>query len=257
MALFNKVLASIGIGAAKVDTRLKASSFQAGETIEGIVAVKGGNIEQKIEEIYLSVMTSYVKEKDDQKWTKQAEIAKIKINEPFVILAKETKEIPFSFQLPVDTPVTIGASKVWIHTGLDIKSAVDPQDTDYIEVEPAELMGEVFNSLRRIGFKFLQVENKEAPFHLKNRLPFIQEFEFYPVSGSFRGLLKELEIVFTSISQDALEMKMEIDRRARGLSGLLAEALDLDERHVRIKVGRNDLRQLDDKFIQTIQRYCS
>lgn len=255
MSLFNKIFAGIGIGAAKVDTELTSSTFYPGEEVKGIVVINGGNVEQKIDEIYLSVLTHYIKEVDDRREKRQAEIAKIQINKPFVILPNETKEIPFSFQLPLDTPITIGASKVWIHTGLDIKGAIDPKDTDYIDVVPGGLMKEVLNSINRIGFKLLQVENEAAPYRLRKRLPFIQEFEFYPTSGPFRGRLKELEIVFYSIGEHDIEMIMEIDQRARGLSGFLARALDLDESYVRVRVSRQDVPNLDSKLINIIRQY--
>ena len=116
-------------------------------------------------------------------------------------------------------------------------------------------MKEVLNSINRIGFKLLQVENEAAPYRLRKRLPFIQEFEFYPTSGPFRGRLKELEIVFYSIGEHDIEMIMEIDRRARGLSGFLAEALDLDESYVRVRVSRQDVPNLDSKLINIIRQY--
>lgn len=54
------------------------------------------------------------------------------------------KEIDFQFLLPVHTPPTIGKTKVWIQTGLDVPNAVDPKDRDYINVEPHRYMNTVF-----------------------------------------------------------------------------------------------------------------
>ena len=67
MSFFNKVLASVGIGAATVDTKLERDQVVPGEEIKGIVEIRGGNVEQKIDDIYLSVNTQYVKESDDRK----------------------------------------------------------------------------------------------------------------------------------------------------------------------------------------------
>lgn len=256
MSFFNKMFASIGIGAAKVDTKLTTDTFKAGETVEGIVEIIGGNVEQKIDEIYLTVFSTYIKEDDDQKYTKQAEIMKVKINEPFTISARETKVIPFHFTLPYDTPVTIGASRVWIHTGLDIKGAIDPQDKDYIEVHPNTLMEKVLTSLHQLGFKLRQVENEEAPLRLRKRLPFLQEFEFYPTSGKFNGKLDELEVVFLPINENELELLMEIDRKARGLTGLFAEAFDLDETLVKVRITKEDISHMELKLSSTIEKFC-
>ncbi|WP_243385126.1 sporulation protein [Bacillus kexueae] len=255
MSFFNKIFASIGIGAAKVDTKLSKNSYRAGEVVEGIVEVVGGNVEQKIDEIYLTVFATYVKEIDDQKHTKQAEITKVKLNEPFVITANEKKEIPFTFQLPLDTPITKGASRVWIHTGLDIKGAVDPADRDYIEVIPTNVATSIFQAIDELGFKLRQVENEEAPYRLRKRLPFIQEFEFYPVQGPFRGKLDELEVVMFQLSEEQVEVILEIDRRARGFGGFLAEALDMDETIVKLTINSSDLSNVRSMLQEVIEQY--
>lgn len=245
----------MGIGSAKADTRLLDVNVRAGEEVKGIVGVTGGKTEQEISEIYLSVMTVYVKEADDKKYSQQAEIAKIKINEPFVIMPNEHKEIPFNFLLPEDTPVTYGQSKVWIHTGLDIKNAVDPSDQDAIHVHPGRLQQELFNALGELGFQMRKAENEAAPATLSKRLPFVQEFEFYPYEGPFRGKLDELEIVFTNIRKDRAELVMEIDRKAKGFSGLFSEMLEMDETAVRLSITDRDLPQLKAQLQQIIQRY--
>jgi sporulation-control protein len=54
MSLFNKVFASIGIGSATVDTKLEKDVFVPGEEIRGIVQIKGGRLEQLIDDIYLN-----------------------------------------------------------------------------------------------------------------------------------------------------------------------------------------------------------
>ncbi|MDQ0162769.1 sporulation protein [Aeribacillus alveayuensis] len=256
MSFFNKMFASIGIGAAKVDTKLTTEQLQPGELVEGVIEVYGGNVDQKIDEIYLTVFSTYIKEEDDQKYTKKVEIAKIKINEPFIISANEEKVIPFSFTLPLDTPITKGASKVWIHTGLDIKGAIDPQDTDYVDVIPNDLMAAVLNTLKQLGFKLRQVENEAASFRTRRRLPFVQEFEFYPITGMFMGKLDELEVIFFQHRKNEIELMLEIDRRARGLSGLLAEALDLDESLITVTITEQDREKMTEKLAATIQQFC-
>ena len=54
MSFFNKVFASVGIGAAKVDTKLEKDRVMPGEEVRGIVEIRGGNTEQNIDDIYLS-----------------------------------------------------------------------------------------------------------------------------------------------------------------------------------------------------------
>ena len=61
MSLFKKVLASVGIGGAKVDTKLERDTLAPGDIGRGIVEIMGGNLEQSIESIYLSLNTTYMK----------------------------------------------------------------------------------------------------------------------------------------------------------------------------------------------------
>ncbi len=61
-----------------------------------------------------------------------------------------------------------------------------------------------------------------------------QEFEYRP--GNFMlGKLDELEVVY-QVERDGIRLFMQIDKKARGLFGMIAEEWDLDERHVSLFV---------------------
>ncbi|WP_442594177.1 sporulation protein [Neobacillus sp. D3-1R] len=255
MSFFNKVFASVGIGAAKVDTKLEKDTLTLGEQVKGVVQIQGGNIEQKVDEIYLSLNTTYVKESDDKKYTVSAQIDRFRLVDSFTIQPNERKEIPFSFVLPNDTPISLGRTKVWVNTGLDIKSAVDPTDKDYIRVVPNPLMSGVFQAVEELGFRMREADCQQASYRLRKRLPFVQEFEFVPVSGPFRGRLDELELVFFTISNDQMDIYMQVDRKARGLAGFLSEALEMDETNIRISVSTNELPNLRSKLQAVIEKY--
>lgn len=255
MSIFNKVLASVGIGAAKVDTKLSKSQFVIGEEITGVVEITGGNVEQPIDEIYLSLLTQYVKESDDKKYLQTGVIGKFRVLEKHTILPNEKKEIPFSITLPLTTPVTQGKTRVWIQTGLDIKNAIDPTDKDYIEVQPLPIMSAVLQSVQELGFRLREVECEEAPRYLRGAQVFVQEFEFVPTSGAFRGKLDELEIVFKPKTKTDVDLYLQIDRKARGLGSLLAEALEMDESNVKVSVSQTDIPTLTSTLIEVIKRY--
>ncbi|EZP76724.1 SpoOM family protein [Parageobacillus genomosp. 1] len=253
--MFKKFLSSIGIGAARVDTKLSKTQYAPGETVEGIVEIHGGNVEQQIDEIYLSLVTTYIREIDDKKYQENAVLEKYKVTGSLTIRPNETKTIPFQFVLPYDVPITKGKTKVWIQTGLDIKMAIDPQDRDYIEIEPHPLVAAFLEATRRLGFRLREVQCEQAPRYLRRRLPFVQEFEFKPTSGAFKGRLDELEAIFF-VSEHQAEVILEIDRKARGLSGLLAESLNMDETLIRFTYDANDLPSLPQLLMNTISRYC-
>lgn len=255
MSLFNKMFASVGIGAATVDTKLEKDTYMPGETVKGVVEIKGGKVNQQIDEIYLALNTTYLKESDDRKYTVTATIDRFRITTPFTINVNEKREIPFTFQLPYDTPLSIGRSKVWVSTGLDIKGAVDPGDKDYLKVVPNQLMSAVFDAVDSLGFRIREADCEEAPRRLRGRLPFVQEFEFVPVSGSFRGRLDELEVVFFPAGNGGLDLMFQVDRKARGLSGLFSEALGTDETNVRMTVTNTDIPSLRQQIQNVIGRY--
>ena len=253
MSFINKVLASVGVGSAQVDTKLEIEKFKAGEEIKGVVEVKGGNVEQNIDDIYLAIVTTYQKEVDDRNVTDEAVVGKYRLTKNFTIKPNETKEIPFSFELPLDLPLTIGSTKVWVQTGLDIKMGIDPSDRDYIEVIPSNMVDSVLKSFSNLGFSLKEVECKEAPLKMRRRLPFVQEFEFVPTSGEFVGKLDEIEVIFTSSFERHLELFMQIDRKAKGLGGLLSEAFDLDETYIRFTLSKEDISIIDRKLTEILK----
>ncbi|PLT28716.1 sporulation protein [Peribacillus deserti] len=255
MTLFNKMLASIGIGTANVDTKLDSDRYQPGQTVRGQVEIKGGSVEQKIEEIYLTLHTTFIKEHDDKKYTHTAALEKLRLNDPFTVAPGEVRSIPFSLLLPNDTPLTYGRTKVWISTGLEIKNAVDPSDEDYIQILPGALVHSALLALTDLGFKLRQAECEAVSYKLNHHLPFIQEFEFIPVNGPYRGKLDELELSFLSVSEERAEILLEVDRKAKGLAGLFAEAMEMDETMVRASITKQDIPQMKDKLHQIIGRY--
>jgi sporulation-control protein len=256
MSFFNKVFASVGIGAAKVDTRLEKDRVMPGEEIRGVVQIQGGNTEQNVDEIYLTLHTTYIKEADDKKYNATAQIERFRLTHSFVIQPNETKEIPFSFRLPMEMPLSMGRTKVWVATGLDIKNAVDPTDKDYLTVVPNRLMEGIFDAVSELGFRLREAECEEAPRHLRRHLPFVQEFEFVPVSGPFRGRLDELELVFYPNNENEIEVLMQVDRRARGIGGFLSQAMGMDESYVRMTINASEITSLKQKIQSAVERYC-
>ncbi|MFR9710983.1 sporulation protein [Paenibacillus sp. MB22_1] len=238
MSFIKKMLASVGIGSAQINTELDVDEVRLGGEISGTVYVDGGQTEQSIGNIYLKLKTNYLRESNDRKIRTTGTIAKYLVTEGFELRPGERKQIPFRFLLPEQMPVTLHNVPIWVENGLDIEMALDPKDEDLIRVLPDAKMQTVLDAVDLLGFRLREVTNDYAP-RLGGALPFVQEFEYVP-GTKFRGYLDELEILFFPRG-DALELVMQIDRRARGLSGLFAEALELDERFVRLPLSREVL----------------
>ncbi|EEN03268.1 Sporulation-control protein Spo0M [Bacillus thuringiensis IBL 4222] len=185
---------------------------------------------------------------DDKKVTSTYDLERVRLTEPFSIEPNEKVEIPFSFPMPIEAPLTLDMKTVWIHTGLDIKHSIDPSDRDYVQVLPNALLSSVLDSVNELGFKARHIECEELPHRLRKQVPFAQEFEFIPVSGEYYGKLDELELLILPRAYDRLEIIMEVDRKSRGLAGLFAEALDLDEKVIRFTVTREDIPEMKQKI---------
>lgn len=254
--MLNKLLRSIGIGSARVDTVLADSTAVPGGFLKGEVRITGGNAAQEIETISMALMTDYEIEIDDNTVKRSFELAKTRLCDRFVVQAGQELVIPFGIHVPLHAPVSMGKSKVWIQTGLDIKSALDPQDRDYVQIRPHALMEAFLHAADRLGFRLYEVDTEKASARFaQSILPFVQEFEFKPVSGEFRGRLDELEAVF-SLTDERATVALQIDRRAQGLGGMIFESMGLDESYSRLSYGYSDLAILDKYLAETIRRFC-
>ena len=255
MSLFKKILASVGVGSAKVDARLHNDALIPGELISGEVHMEGGDIEQEIDDIYMYVITHYEREYDNKKVKEECILAKQLLSAKFKLQPKEEKILTFSFRLPYQTPLTMGRQPVYLRTGLDIKNAVDPGDSDFIQVLPHPFMEKVLDAIQGIGFQLFKVDC-EYNRHLGRTYPFVQEFEFRP-TGKYRSRLEELEVVFF-LKDSELEVFIELDKRARGFFGALEEAFNMDERYVRLRLTEESLglpqSQLEEIFDELIQK---
>lgn len=254
MSFFKKMLASVGVGAAKVNTELDNPEVIPGGVISGTVYIQGGDVEQSVDRIYLSIHTHYLRERDDRKFKEKATIAKFLLTDGFILQPGAKLEKQFSFDLPENLPLTLHSAEVWVETGLDIASAVDPSDRDLLRVVPTQEMRTVLDAIDILGFKLREVTNDYAP-KLGGNLPFVQEFEFVP-TNKFRGYLDELEVLFYPMD-DSLELLLQIDRRARGLSGIFSEAMGTDESFVRLHLYERHLARGAQSVAQGLEEVIS
>ncbi|MEQ6390998.1 sporulation protein [Bacillaceae bacterium S4-13-58] len=233
--MFKKLLASAGIGSAKVDTILDKDQFTPGGNVTGIVKVQGGKTDQHIDRINLFLMAEAVHERDDKKFYEKVKLQEYTLTDSFIINGGESKEFNFAFVLPINTPPTIGWTKIWIQTGLDISQSVDPKDQDYLKVKPHPYVETILGALtKELGFYLGKVEMEYSKRH-----GYVQEFEFTPTS-EYRSDLDELEAIFF-VRDNQVNLVLQVDRRAKGLDGLFAEALETDESHVRVSFSNNEI----------------
>lgn len=232
---FGRLLSSIGVGSATVDTRLERDELVPGEEVRGVVEVKGGGSELEVSGISLEVQTHYKRESGDNTVTETGTVEHFPVSGHRTIEANSREEIPFSFRLPYDTPLTLGRSSVWIRTALDVRMAFDPSDSDVVTIRPNPTTRLVLDSMQRLGFHMREAENEELPHRLRRRLPFGQELEFVAGSGEFRGRFDEVELLMFP-SEGSVDLVLQIDRRARGFGSFLSEAIGTDESYARLSI---------------------
>ncbi|QGA82281.1 sporulation protein [Halomicrobium sp. LC1Hm] len=241
------VLASIGIGNASVDTVLPAETVQPGETVDAQVQIVGGNAEQEIGTIRFEIETRYLTDEGYE----EVDVDRFTLAEGLTIEPDQEETRNVSIDVPYDTPVTIGNVDVWIETELDIDLAVDPEDTDYLDVRPTDRLQTVFDAMEELGFTLHTAECEADPYGRYTGGRFVQEFEFRVQSGQFRGDLDEVELVARP-GPDELELFVEIDRKG----GLLSEMTDTDERTTRVTITSTDRAAVREQLGDAIEQHA-
>ncbi len=231
MSLLKRTLASIGIGAARVDTVLNTDRARPGDEISGTIHIKSGDTAQEVEYIALSLMTRYLQESGDNEVYLNHPLSQTRIRDRFEIKPGETLDLPFSLQVPWSTPLTLGRTVVWVNTALSVSMAMDPTDRDVLQIEPTTGMWTIVQALEQLGFSLYKADCEQNR-RMGRGVPFVQELEFRP-GGRYTGRLKELEVVLAP-EAGGVQVWLEADLRARGLVGALLGELDLNERFMQL-----------------------
>jgi sporulation-control protein len=193
-----RVLSSIGIGAATVDTILPKTQLKPGETVEVTVELEGGDSDQEITAIYFALLTQV----DDD-----VVLDQLQLDESFTLATGESRTITTDITVPRSTPLTQDGQQVWLKTGLDVKWAVDPTDKDTIEIVPDAYLNALFDALNRLGFTTSHIGIEETPW--LDRRQFLQKFEFTPDGDQWPDL--DGVTVMPVLRDEDLRVFMEID----------------------------------------------
>lgn len=240
MSFIKKALASVGIGAAQVDAVLDRDRACPGDEITGTIHIRGGDTAQTIDYIGMALMTQYKREVDEGEVYISHPLSQTKVREVFEVSAGETLELPFSLQVPWETPLALGRTQVWVQTSLAVSMALDPKDRDTLHIDPTEGMVTVLQALKQLGFTLRKADCEENR-RMGRGVPFIQEFEFMP-GGTYAGRLTELEVIMAA-DPSGVQLWLEVDLRTRGLVGMLLGEFDLNERLTQVHLDQATLNQ--------------
>jgi sporulation-control protein len=254
LMVFGRILASVGIGGAKVDTRISNPNLTPGGLMRGTVNLQGGSVDQAIERIDIALETYAMQEVGDGEARKEVVIGAETVAPALQIKAGQTLEIPFEVRIPWDTPLNriFGQDmpvSVFLRTHVHLANAVDSGDKDPVWVNPLPAQQYVLDAMRRLGFRLHKVDVEYGQVS-GARLPFFQEIEFLPGTNYF-GRLGEVEVTFVNRPFD-MDVIFEIDRRARGFRSLFG-GHDDEIRYFRVAYDEAERADFERMIQQTLR----
>lgn len=223
--MLRKLLASVGIGKAKVDAVLLSDSLRAGEPFEVEVNIQGGEVEQQIQGLTFAIMASskaiVETNEHDREVQKSVVLQEWWQDLNITVQAGETLSKTFTLNLHPEIPASELAgrsiAKVWLQTGIDIKNGVDGSDKDLLVIQPSATQLAVLNYISQSGYRLyksdIEVGRISAP-EFSSHLPCYQEYEFKPDSFSLFGV-KEIEVSFVDNGNET-GVLLEVDRAFKG-----------------------------------------
>jgi len=210
-----RVLSSIGIGGATVDTVFPRLEFTPGEVVEADVELTGGETTQEIERIYFALKARHPGADDAAR-----AISEFAVDRAVTLAPEDELTLPAEIAFPYWVPLTRGDVSVWLETGLEIDWARDPTDEDALELVPDAHTQALFDAVAELDFE-LRGSTLEATSFLDDR-PFAQKFSFHPTDAAYAAELDDIELTILP-DADVLRVFLEID-----LVDEVADPRDLD-----------------------------
>lgn len=221
--VFKKMMRAFGVGGPSVDTVLANPNTRPGLTLGGQVQVVGGDHEVTVEHVALGLVTRVESGHGDD----LIEFVRVPVSGPFPLAKGERRDIPFSFPVPWETPVTdvygrrLHGMTMGLRTELAVAKAVDKGDLDEVAVHPLPAQERILDAFAALGFRFARADLEHgAIYGLNQNLPFYQEIEFYP-PPHLAGAMNEVELTFVA-DPSGVEVVLEFDKRG----GLLTPGQD-------------------------------
>ncbi len=219
--MFDKLISSLGLQGVKVDTILHTPVLQAGQTLQGEIHFQGASSNKNINGIYLNLMTTAEVEAEDHESSQALCLARWHVSGAFELQAHQVQRFPFQLQLPYETPITevacrYNATRLWLHTHLDVDWGLDANDRDYIKVTPTPAMNAFLQAMQHCGYQLHSVDVEKGQLrghHFHSTLGCYQELEFKPIQ--FLSGINEVEVSFVAQAEQT-HVLLEIDRKFRG-----------------------------------------
>ncbi|WP_116244708.1 sporulation protein [Nocardiopsis sp. FIRDI 009] len=230
--IFKRMLASVGIGGATVETTLDEETVTPGGTVTGTIKVTGGNVAQTVEGISVGLRATVEKEYEYEdsegeeqpgEYTIDVVVAEqVVSDEAFELEPEQEFEVAFELTIPMEAPITAVDGHhflegVGLNTRLHVDNALDRKDVDPLLIEPLPAQVAVLAALHALGFELKDVDLEKAEIPgTRQKLPFYQEFE-YTGAGQYEGL-ESLELTFLT-DEEGMDVVLELDKKPGVLFG--------------------------------------
>ncbi|WP_433296773.1 sporulation protein [Actinoplanes sp. CA-030573] len=212
--VFKKMMRAFGVGGPSVDTVLANPNTRPGLTLDGQVRILGGDHDAAIEQVILGLVTRVEHEHGDG----FVEFHRVPVAGAFQLRAGERRDLPFSFPVPWETPITdvygrrLHGMTMGLRTELMVAKAVDKGDLDQVAIHPLPAQERILDAFAQLGFRFARADLEHGGIYgVRQQLPFYQEIEFYP-SPQFAGAINEVEVTFIA-DPSGVEVVLEFDKR--------------------------------------------
>ena len=222
--VFKKMMRAFGVGGPSVDTVLANPNTRPGLALDGQVRIQGGDHDVTIEQIVLGLVTRVESEQHGDGFM---EFHRVAVAGMFQLRAGEQRDIPFSFPIPWEAPITdvygqrLRGMTMGLRTELAVAKAVDKGDLDEVAIHPLPVQERILEAFGQLGFRFKSADLEHGGIYgVQQQLPFYQEIEFYP-PPQYAGAINEVEVTFIADPQ-GVEVILEFDKRG----GFLAPGRD-------------------------------
>ncbi len=195
--VFRRLKARFG-GGTTIDTVVHTPLARPGGSVEGVVEVVGGEFEQQISYVEMTLQARVEVETDDGEHDAHRRFVGQRVHGPFTLHPGERRSLPFAVALPLQTPFTVLGPhelpkvQLGLRTELEIARSTDKTDLDPIRVGAPPVADRICGALEGIGCRFLR-SDLEATRVPGAELGFVQEVEFTPPHGTN---MSEVEVVF-------------------------------------------------------------
>lgn len=230
--VFQKVLASLGSGGARIDARLFDRTINPGRPLRGEVQLLGGEVEQTINSLSVSLVAR-AQDVSEQGRSEDVAFGNQQLVGREMVYPGQQIRVPFEIALPWEMPISSFFGKplagvgVGLQTTLDIENVVaDPVDLDAAAVEPLPAQKRILDAISKIGFTFRDAVLRKGQINGTNQtLPIYQELRFNP-SPRFAPVFTRLAVTFLSRA-DQTQVVLDVNKKVRvSKSGGFAGAND-------------------------------